>query len=235
MKRKTTIVLFASIFAVAVGTLGFSSSSATTMMAAPLPPQDQFSMIGHVEYTVLDSDGNIKQYLQYDNIVVNDGKDCAADAIFGEGTCVGTIGTDYFNYIGIGNGSSTAASTTDSTLSDGTVDTTGTCATTNVGGDMARKQVTPVHTPSSSSTGTIIVLDTSASPFTFDASNATTITDAGIFNKDYGTPSADNKCGGSNVSGNDWDMFARQLLGSGSGITVNDGDSLAVKWSITLG
>lgn len=232
MKKNTSIVLFASVFAIAVGALG---SGVAYPDALTLPQtQEKIDMVGTVEYTVLDSSGNIKQYMQIDNIVVNDGKDCAADAIFGGGTCVGTIGTNYFDYIGIGNGSRTALSATDSTLSDGTVDTTGTCAATNIGGDMARKQVTPIHTAASGSTGAVVVLDTSTSPFTFDANNATTITDAGIFNADYGTPATDNKCGGQNIAGTDWDMFARQFLGD-SGITVDDGDSLSVKWTITFG
>jgi hypothetical protein len=236
MKRTTSIVLFASVFAVAVGTLGLSGNSATLLMASAVPQaQEPIGMLGHVEYKVLDSSGNIVQYMQNDNIVVNDGEDCSADAIFGAGTCAGAIGTNYFDHISIGNGSSANVGATNSTLADATDDTTGTCASTGVGGDMARKQVTPTHTPASGATGAIVTLDTSSAPFTFDASNATTVIDSGVFNADYGTPNDQGTCGGVNTAGTTWDMFSRQLLNAATGITVNDGDSLSVKWTITVG
>ena len=80
MKRTTTIVLFASIFAVAVGTLGLSGNSATSLMIAP--QTQQVGMLGHVEYMVHDASGNTVQYMQGDNVVVNDGEDCVAEYVF---------------------------------------------------------------------------------------------------------------------------------------------------------
>ncbi len=242
MKRTTTIVLFASIFAVAVGTLGLSGSSATTLMVAAPQSPELVGMLGHVEYKVMDFSGNIVKYMQSDNVVVNDGEDCSADAIFGQGTCVGAIGTDYFDYISIGNGSSGNIDPTNSTLSDmdspGVEDDIGVCATSGVagGGDMARRLVNPQHTAASGTTGAVVVLDTSAVPFTFDQNNATVVIDSGIFNEDYSTPAANDQCiGTAGTAGTDWDMFSRQLLNGATGITVNDGDSLSVKWTITVG
>lgn len=231
MKRTTTMVLFASIFAVAVGTLGLSGNSATLLMASAVPQsQEQMGMLGHVEYKVLDENGNIVQYMQNDNVVVNDGEDCVATLVFGDGTCANT---NAFNYIGIGNGSSTAVDATNSTLADATDDTTGTCASSGVGGDMARKQVTATHAAASGATGAVVTLDTSSSPFTFDASNATTVIDSGVFDNTYATPGV--QCAGANTAGSSWDMFSRQLLNGATGITVSDGDSLSVKWTITVG
>ncbi len=236
MKRTTTIVLFASIFAVAVGTLGLSGNSATSLMVSAVPQaQEPVGMLGHVEYKVLDSSGNIVQYMQNDNVVVNDGEDCSADAIFGAGTCAGDIGTNYFDYIGIGNGSSAAVDATNSTLADATDDVTAECAASGVGGDMARRQVTVAHTPASGATGAVVVLDTSTAPFTFDADNATSVIDSGVFNNDYATTAAGHICTVDGVSGTDWDMFSRQLLNAATGIAVTDGDSLSVKWTITVG
>jgi len=234
MKRNTTIVLFASIFAVAVGTLGLSGNSATLMVSAVPQSQEQVGMFGHVEYMVLDSSGNIVSYMQNDNVVVNDGEDCVAEDIFGADTTC--IGTGNFDYIGIGNGSSGTTSPLNATLADATDDDAGTCATTGVGGDMARLQVTPtLISAAAGTTGAVVELDTSGTPFTFDANNATSVIDSGVFNADYDTPNDQNTCGGTNDAHTDWEMFSRQLLNGATGITVNDGDSLSVKWTITVG
>ena len=131
MKRTTTMVLFASIFAIAVGALGISGDSATFLMASAVPQsQEQVGMLGHVEYKVIDASGNIVEYMQSDNVVVNDGEDCVATLVFGDGTCANT---NAFNYIGIGNGTSATVNPTNSTLADGTDDTTATCASSGVG------------------------------------------------------------------------------------------------------
>ena len=99
MKRTTTIVLFASIFAVAVGTLGLGQSTSTLMV---LPQSaEPVGILGHVEYKVHDASGNIVQYKQGDNVVVNDGEDCVAEYVFGVGTACSQ--STVFDYIGIGN------------------------------------------------------------------------------------------------------------------------------------
>ena len=61
--------------------------------------------LGHVELVAKDADGNIKAYRQTDNIVVNIGKTCAAERIFGAsgnstGACAG--GATAFDWIGLG-------------------------------------------------------------------------------------------------------------------------------------
>ena len=176
------------------------------------------------------------RYMQGDNEVVNDGEDCVAEDIFGgTGTC-GNSGAA-FSFIGIGNGSSGTVNAANSTLADGTDDTTGTCATNSAGGDMARKPAVVSHTAASGATGAIVELDTSTIPFAFDSSNATAVIDSGVFNNDYVTASPTNVCASSDTygSGGSTDMFARQLLNTNQGITVSDGDSLSVKWTITVG
>ena len=238
MKRTTSIVLFASIFAVAVGTLGFSGDSATFLMASAVPQShEQVGMLGHVEYKVWDSSGNIVKYMQNDNVVVNDGQDCAADYIFGDNdaNCNGVEGVDFFNYIGIGNGSSATISNTNKTLADDADPGTGKCGDATSGGDMARRQVTAMHTVASGDTGASVELDTSGTPFTFTADNATAVIDSAVFNNDYvGGPVLNHICDTDDVGGG-WDMFSRQLLNNAAGITVNNGDSLSVKWTITVG
>ena len=162
-------------------------------------------------------------------------KTVAEDIFGGTGTC-GNSGAA-FNYIGIGNGSSGTVNPTNSTLSDATDNTVGTCATNSAGGDMARKTAVISHTAASGATGAIVELDTSTIPFAFDSSNATAVIDSGIFNNDYVSASLDNVCASSDTYGSagTTDMFARQLLNTNQGITVSDGDSLSVKWTITVG
>jgi len=259
MKRITSIVLFASIFAVAAGTLGFSGISTTSLMTSAVPQtQENFGMLGHVEYLVLDEMGNIKAYMQNDNVVVETGKDCAAQNIFGilfpVGGCI--TGAGDFTYIGIGNGTVDASSADpgtaqgNQTLAGGSInDETGQCsfdtgtgAGNAGGGDMARRNVTATF--DSTGTSTVVTLDTSAvgsfGPFTFDVSNATAVTDSGLFNNNYQGTIVNGQCpeaqfANSGGGGSDWNMFSRQLLSAGDGITVTAGDSLSVKWTITVG
>ncbi len=266
MKRITTIVLFASIFAVAVGTLGLSGNSAALMVSAVPQTQEGMSMLGHVEYKHLDEFGNIKGYFQNDNVVVEAGKDCAASHLFTDGgarftnsECIAFSG--FFSYVGIGNGTiptvdgsnprigsgnSTLADDTDNVTANCADDGAGTGAGISGGGDMARRNVTATFV--TSGTTTVVTLDTSAAgsdgPFTFDVGNATNVIDSGLFNGDYtgGPDGATHTCGGAilgnsdtaNVNGG-WNMFSRQLLNDDTGITVSDGDSLSVKWTITVG
>ena len=258
MKRNTTIVLFASIFAVAVGTLGLGGNSAFLVASAVPQAQEDIGMLGHVEYKQLDEFGNIKAYLQQDNIVVVAGKDCASAHLFTDGTtkfassdCIDNPG--FFSYIGIGNGTLVGADTpwvgvNNATLGTGVVGdagTTGFCANSAAGdgratgGDMARRNVTATFV--TSGTATVVTLDTSGvgstGPFTFDAFNATAVTDSGLFNADYSVVDGNSHtCDGTDdTAGLDWNMFSRQVLNNDAGITVTDGDSLSVKWTITVG
>lgn len=238
MKRTITIALFAGMFAVTVGILGFSGSSATANMISAIPQsQDNFGMLGHVEYKVLDEFGSVKQYMQNDNIVVETGKDCVARMVFDNGTDPGQCPNNgEFSWIAIGNGTSGTVDVDDTTLQNGQ------CGVSNVdpdigGGEMARKQVTSLpqggltFASASGATGTIVTLDLSGDPFTFGQDNATAVIDSGVFNRD--TPEdIHGQCSSLGTS----EMFSKQQLnGPNDGITVTSGDSLSVKWTITIG
>ncbi|HSA76941.1 MAG TPA: hypothetical protein VLE02_05300 [Nitrosarchaeum sp.] len=239
MNRITTIVLFAGIFAVTVGTLGIGGISATPLMVSAAPQsQEGMGMLGHVEYKVFDESGNVKAYMQNDNVVVEGGKDCAAKALFNSAATVGqcTAAVTNFQYIGIGNGTSGTVNVANQTLADATDNAVGTCAASGVGGEMARKSVTPTFDVAG--TTTIVTLDTSSNPFKFTASNATSVKDSGVFNNEYdGGPVTGHICPVATAqdAGTDWTMFSRQLLNGATGITVANGDSLSVKWTITVG
>lgn len=231
MNRLKTIVLFAGIFGIGLGTISLSGVSATSMMVSAAPQtQTGFDMLGHVEYKVLDDSGAIKQYLQGDNIVVIGGKDCVARHVFENST--GTVcpgGNNEFQYISIGN--HTESGTPVNTLS--ALESSGAgCASTSVDGEMARKQVVPSFTPAVTGTGTIVVLDTTSAPFNFGASNATgPIMQSGIFNGDNAAKDGNGQCTSLGTAS----MFSVQDLNSDTGITVSSGDSLSVKWTITVG
>ena len=206
MNRTRSIALFAGIFAIAMTTCGLSGISASPMIMASVPQtQEAVSILGHVEYTVLDSNQQIKSYLQSDNIVVQDGKDCAGELVFGatsgNGDCVSTGKT--FTFIAIGNGTQ-GEDDADVELAGGQ------CAVTGTAGELARKQVIPtVQVKAGAGTGAEVVLDVGADTFKFESNNATTaqtITQSGIFNGDNGR---DNVTGECNTYANaNWDMFA---------------------------
>jgi len=230
-------VLFAGIFGIGLGAASLSGISATPLMvsADPQAQQANFGMLGHVEYKVLDNDGIVKHYLQGDNVVVNTGMDCVARLVFENSTSAvcpqGMNGN--FNYISIGN--FTAIGVVNSTMTelDTSVASATGCAASGVSGEMARKAITggdSDFTPATSSSGAIVVLDTS-SPFDFDAGNATgNIFQSGIFDDGYGAGS--NTCATSIPTST---MFSVQDLNADTGIAVSSGDSLSVRWTITVG
>ena len=101
-----------------------------------------------------------------------------------------------------------------------------------VDGEMAGKQVVPSFTPAITGTGTVVVLDTSSDLFDFSASNSTgAIMQSGIFNGPEGALNANGECTTLGTTS----MFAVQDLNLDTGITVSNGDSLPVKWTITVG
>ena len=231
MKRTITIALFAGMFAVTVGILGFSGNSATVNMISALPQsQDNVGMLGHVEYKVLDELGSIKQYMQNDNIVVQVGKDCVSRMVFDNSTDPGACPNNgEFQFIAIGNATSGVIDDTKTTLQGGV------CASSGVGGEMARKQVSAgsglTFTAAGAGTGTVVTLDLSGDPFTFGAGNATAVIDSGVFNRDT-TEDSEGRCTALGTS----EMFSiQQLNGDTVGISVTSGDSLSVKWTITVG
>ena len=107
MKKYTSIAL---IGALVVGMAGFisldaiSETSFVTMKVAS-DVHETGKMIGHVTYELRGADGNVKHYSQSDNVIVDRGTDCAAQAIFDTGNqdvCL-LGGNGGFAFIAIGN------------------------------------------------------------------------------------------------------------------------------------
>lgn len=206
MKRTMTIGLLGAVLAVAVGFISTNAISTTPFLMAgnEFSPNESAYMIGHVEYTVRGADGQVKQYAQGDNLIVERGKDCAAQMIFDNSSstaCTITSGTTGFNFIAIGNATGAVDGTEtqlDSSGADGEIARTSGTVTIDITG-----------------TDTIATI-TTTNPFAFTSISSTTVQQSGLF--DDGTP----------VSGN---MFAmRDALA----IPVTSADTLAVTWKITL-
>lgn len=235
MKRLYTIALFAGVFAVAMGAISLNGISATPLMTTTIPQTVELvGMYGHVEYTLRGADQYVKSYIQSDNIVVDDGKDCVSQLVFETGAAVGgcTAAPAEFQFIAIGNNTGGAPDGAETELD---TSSPGNCATGAITGEMARRQVTPTFAAANQATpiGTVVTLDTSTNAFTFGPTNSTTtILQSGVFDRVEATTTANGECLTLDANQN---MFSIQELNGATGITVNDGDSLSVKWTITVG
>ena len=247
MNRQKSIALFAAIAAVAMTAIGLTGVSATTLMVSSVPQsQEGMGMLGHVEYTLMGSDDLVKGYFQSDNIVVDDGKDCVGVRTFGAAIAAGKCNTDKtFRYIAIGNWTGGAPDGTESALDSQGSSICADGGGTGQEGEMARKLVVPnIITGAVNPAGSVVELEV-LNAFTFGIFNATTVEQSGIFNgistddtiATYDGGDTTGQCAAPGVpdAANVWNMFAIQDLNSGNGITVTDGDSLSVKWTITIG
>src|SRR3989337_4513853 len=107
MKKYTNLALIGAIVAGITGYVSLDAISATSLMTmqGTSDIHETGLMIGHVTYEVRGMDGQIKHYLQADNVIVDKGTDCSAQAIFNDaGIDVCTLGSGGgFAYIAIGN------------------------------------------------------------------------------------------------------------------------------------
>ena len=220
MKRTVTIGLLGAILAIAVGFIGTNAISATPFLIAAnqATTNDSGLMIGHVEYTVRDATGQIKQYVQGDNLIVTRGTDCTGQKMFNNTNtdiCTPSVsGDDGFYFIAIGNGTA-AAVPGDTQLAD---DSGGHgCAGTGDICEMDRKA--GVVTFDTSGDDTIVTISNSRDPFTFTgiSSGGDVVGQSGLFDDLTGDFATDN-------------MFAMRDVS----VSVNAADTLAVTWKITL-
>jgi len=199
---------------------GFGVGLVSTTFATPLllaqaqetETSNALGIMGHIEFVARDADGNIKQYIQTDNTIVNIGENCLAESLFdvattdGTHACTGTgshasgngVADGGFTFLAIGLNTGATAE-----------------ADNNVGMDSqqgARIQEASAGITDSTGTGSTsaqVVLSEIFSPGAF------TIAEAGLFDASTG--------------GN---MLARQVF---TGIPLGASDQLTVQWTITLG
>jgi hypothetical protein len=216
MKKYTSLALIGAIIAGITGFVSLDAISATSLMTmqGTSDMHETGLMIGHVAYEVRGMDGQIKHYFQSDNVIVDKGTDCSAQAIFNDaGSDVCTLGIGGgFAYIAIGNATGATASPTDTAL--GT-------SVSPLGGEVKRSGFIDATITAASSPSLDTVVSIASTPFTFtELTSGTSITQSGLF--DQGT-----------LGGN---MFSiRDIPGpTGTGLPVTSTDTLSVTWTITL-
>jgi len=221
MKKYTSLALIGVLVVGIAGFISLDAISATSFvtMKATSNIHETGLMLGHVTYELRGADGEVKHYFQSDNVIVDLGTDCAAQAIFDTGNNdVCSLGSNGgFAFIAIGN--STNA------FPLGTVDDTALDVDAAGNGEMARSGFIDATITSADSLGT--GADTTVSivspAFTFNTLGpaGTVITESGLFDSD--------------TAGTNNMFSARDIPGqSGTGLAVTNADTLSVTWTITL-
>lgn len=240
MNKLTKVALCSAIFAVSIGVLSLNGFSGLPLATASQQTTSGFMpILGHVEYTVKNSEGLVTAYYQGDNKIVDGGDRCAAAALFNNDgssasnflcTSPGSWTGPGFAYIGIGNGT-TAIVDTSQTIGAPALNTIG---------EMARVQ--GAVTATTNTQGVVVTISNSAHPFVFKSGvsnqNATgassttnVIKQAGLFN-DTGTGNTGSATSHTTAFGAGR-MFAAQDLSPQ--VTVSNGDTLTVTWTVTVG
>ena len=209
MKPNTGIALLSTTLAIVAGMFGAHASGLIGESTADEVAQSAGFAVGHITMYTTDSTGIIKEYRQTDNLIVNNGENCAAKLLFdlggpattGTSVCTGAI-TQGFNFIAIGEGT-TAPVDGDGSIEDDADET----------GLATPIQGTIVWTNASGTGGAEVEL---TSVFTNSGAASESISESGLFN------STDTTDG----------MFARQTF---TPIPVDVSDSLTVEWTITIG
>lgn len=218
MKPQSTIIALVAALAVTTGGLGLTFTGVFDEAPSKVASQNYASgfMMGHLQVETFDKDGNLKDYRQTDNAVVDDGEQCISKMLFGTtqasagrgeytGTsaCTGAL-TGAWDVIAIGTDSTAAADTQVILLNE----------TATSDGLERGVATTKTWTNGTGSTTTKIVM---SKTFTSDSPRDHTIQESGLFNS-------------TTVAGSG--MLARQTF---SGVTLSDGDSITVTWTFTVG
>ncbi len=211
MKQVALLAIIVGLSAVSMAAIYASDLEPTSLVVAN-SSSDKVGMYGHIEFVQADSSGNIISYYQTDNFVTNQGSECAAAKLFDlsetVGTCdtTGTLVNEFLN-IRLGNGAPIGT------------DFTRTALITDMGG--IKVDTDAVFGNLGSGNTDVTVATETPFDFTTAGGNVTlNVFEAGLFDETSG--------------GN---AFAIQNTTSGAnpGIDVNDGDTLAVTWTITVG
>ena len=117
---KTQQAAMFALVAIVAGTGGiFSGFSVSSDDAGAY--SEEGNVMGHITLTVTDESGNIKDYIQTDNLVVDAGMDTMADLVFPDINTNSNSTDGKFEWIGIGTGTTAAAAanTAEETLISG--------------------------------------------------------------------------------------------------------------------
>jgi len=217
-----------AVMIVAVGLIGTNFVTGLDMTE-----QEKFDALsstnqifGHITIVHSDPDGNVITYIQTDNIVAANGKDCLSELVFevGAGTCSASVNTK-FTTIALYNGDSfplnmntTGASNVNVITSTNIITALG-LTIVDGGTSVSVTEKTPAD-PSNAAVGSATDI---AKTFTAGAGvTAITIDGATLLN---------NGSGGANSGPPDAVLAGQNFLP----VTLNDSDTLLITWTITLG
>jgi len=214
MKQVALLAIIVGLSAVSMAAI-YASDLGQTSLVLATPSSDKFGMLGHIEFVQADSSGNIIGYYQTDNFVTNAGASCVATQMFGGAVvapCTGTVAD--FLFIGLGDADTGTDDVTQTALVD---------EMTDADDSSSRRLDTDGASISTLGGGQAEAIVATVTPFTFSIGGANVsnnVFQAGLFD--------------SAATGN---AFSLQNTTSGAnpGIDVNDGDTLAVTWTITVG
>ena len=218
MNSKSTITVLVAALAVLSGAMGMSMTgvfSDQEIMTASTKNVAVGLMTGHLEIEARHMNGELFDYRQLDNIIVNDGEQCILKMLFSNGTdggigrgttttagagaCTGAL-TNPWSVIAIGTCTSCGPTGNDVVL--------GTEVITNGGQRVYASEATWTN-----ATSQIVLKNT----FTAAGGNIGAVTESGLFNS-----TTANKNG----------MLARTTFAP---VTINTGDSITITWTFTVG
>lgn len=182
----------------ALGNISFDENDVSSMStSAPIS--------GHLILTVTDDEGNIKKYMQTDNVIASNGKNCTGEVLF---TVTGTTcdnAASAFDDIVLSSASFADTPTT--------ADLTNSQFTPQLVGSLAEFSSTAV-TEGVAASGTGSARIDLAHTFSYTGGTSQTVTSAALMN----TANS---------------VFA--IKNFPSAVSLNNGDDLTVTWQITLG
>lgn len=217
MQNKLTSLLLGTVIVLSVGIFGVYSYFDGEVISALNSQTASAFMTGHLSMTVIGPDGNVKQYVQTDNFILPTGEDCTIKKLFiGNGqtgslvsdVCPNNVGT--FNKIVLLTGACTPLST-HTTLTEGGC----TLQTANALGPVAVTINDGNTIPASGDTEPHIDIDNDFLP-----TATVTITAAAVTNS-------------TSTTAGDHEVFAKADVSPD--VTVNNGDTLTVRWDIEIG
>ena len=234
---KNSIAVFA-IIAVAAVSIGITGVSANSLMTASVLPEmnTKSFMMGHLEYTLVDENGNVKTYGQTDNFITTAGDRCIAELLFEPGsgdTSNAACNTAAFGVIGISNQTFTAGDAQSMNDEQPATGQVGIMATVNA---TSINLSNPAVDTEDGFTLVTAELSNSGHPFVFQ-------TDGSPSNSSQTSAQAElayllqSNCQGVETDGScdavpGGDILASQSL---SDLSVSDGDSLTITWTVTIG
>ena len=212
-KLALTAVMVVAIGLTGANFVGGSLESTEDISVAKYGTVEGSPIYGHVTIVHSDPEGNILSYIQTDNAVTNQGKDCAVEHIFSaagglaNNNCVAAGANDNFDVIGLTNGQSFPFDANATSLNGVELTLNGLAA---VAGTVSGNAAALGTDYTASTSGAIVDI---ANTFTATA-DAQGVDGAILYNAAKDS------------------VFAAKEF---TAVTLNDQDTLAVTWTITLG